>query len=161
MRVGSCVYSRYGLRSTNQGGKSSVAYEDRSLAEALEEDDLELSGAGIRVGAEAGVTQKQASGRSSKGAPIIIQPLQWLLEDRRPQGYVQTTDLRLRAKALGIRYQDVIPPYLRRPWRALLKKAKTRGLTESECRRVSEYSIIIAHKLRKAIELRSASKDVQ
>lgn len=94
----------------------------------------------------------QAVGAARSSRPgIVIGPMQWLLEDQRPDGYVQTTDLRLRAKALGIRYGDVVPRYIRRPWRALLKKAKTQGLTEAEAKRVAEYSIIIAYKLRKAI----------
>lgn len=111
-------------------------------ADDLSRDDLEASIGGGR--------QKAASRIDSA---VVIAPMQWLLEDQRPEGYVQTTDLRLRAKALGIRYGEVIPRYIRRPWRALLKKAKTQGLTETECKKVAEYSIIIAYKLRKAIEV--------
>lgn len=129
------------------------------MGEAVEDDNLEPSGADLRADAGIGESRGRSGKRRHEEGPVVIKPLQWLLEDRRPEGYVQTTDLRLRAKALGIRYQDVIPRYLRRPWRGLLKKAKTRGLTEAECRRVSEYSIIIAHRLRKAIELRSPHKD--
>lgn len=125
----------------------------------MEDDNLEPSGADLQLEAEIPKPRTRSGKRLPAEGPVVIQPLQWLLEDRRPEGYVQTTDLRLRAKSLGVRYQDVIPPYLRRPWRGLLKKAKTRGLTEAECRRVSEYSIIIAHKLRKAIELRTPPKE--
>ncbi len=107
----------------------------------LSRDDLTASGSDRKGGRSAG-----------SSAAVVIGPMQWLLEDQRPNGYVQTTDLRLRAKALGIRYSDVIPRYIRRPWRALLKKAKTQGLTESDCKKVVEYSLIIAYKLRKAIE---------
>lgn len=124
----------------------------------MEDDNLEMSGADLRVDSELAKSPEGDARHSSPEDPVVIQPLQWLLEDCRPAGYVQTTDLRLRAKTLGIRYQDVVPPYLRRSWRSLLKKAKTRGLTAAECRRVSEFSIIIAHKLRKAIELRSPPK---
>ncbi len=123
----------------------------------MEDDNLESSGVDLRADSVTEEPSKRVARHVGSDAPVVIQPLQWLLEDRRPQGYVQTTDLRLRAKALGIRYQDVIPSYLRRPWRALLKKAKTRGLTEEECRSVSEYSVIIAHRLRKAIEMRTPS----
>lgn len=125
----------------------------------MEDENLDASRSVLPVDGALAETQRGGSRRARGDTTVVIQPLQWLLEDRRPAGYVQTTDLRLRAKALGIRYQDVVPPYLRRPWRALLKKAKTRGLTEEECRRVSEYSIIIAHKLRKAIEQRSPPKE--
>ncbi|GAB4357966.1 MAG: hypothetical protein Kow006_26120 [Gammaproteobacteria bacterium] len=95
---------------------------------------------------------KEGNQKRGASSGIVIGPMQWLLEDQRPDGYVQTTDLRLRAKSLGIRYGEVVPRYIRRPWRALLKKAKTKGLTEAEAKRVAEYSIIIAYKLRKAIE---------
>ncbi len=97
---------------------------------------------------------EEGESKSGGAQPIVIKPMEWLLEDQRPEGYVQTTDLRLRAEALGIKYAEVVDPRVRRPWRALLKKAKLKGLTESECHKVAELSIIIAHKLRQAIKER-------
>lgn len=116
----------------------------------MEDDSADLSRDDLTASPDG--KQGDVSRHDAAAKAVVIEPMQWLLEDQRPDGYVQTTDLRLRAKALGIRYGDVVPRYIRRPWRALLKKAKTQGLTEADCRQVVEYSIIIAYKLRKAIE---------
>lgn len=85
---------------------------------------------------------------------MAITPMEWLLEDKRPAGYVQTTELRLRAEELGVHYSDVIEPDVRSSWRHLLKKAKSQGLTPVECDRIAELSVVVASKLREAIENR-------
>ena len=83
--------------------------------------------------------------------PLAITSTEWLLDDRRPEGYMRTTELRLKAKSRGIRYRDVVERADRHAWRTLLRKAKREGLTDEECQRIVELSAIIHRALRCAV----------
>ncbi|ROR29651.1 hypothetical protein [Inmirania thermothiophila] len=82
---------------------------------------------------------------------VVITPMEWLLDDKRPEGYQPTTDIRLKAEARGVRYREAVPEPVRREWSLLLRKAKTRGLTAREARRIARLSVSINEHLEAAM----------
>ena len=98
-------------------------------------------------------TSTTTKGPSPMGAidDIAITPEQWLREDKRPPGYMPTTDLMLQAQERGVRLGEVLGEDVRLEWKKLLRKAKKQGITDAEGKRIAELSRIIIRKLRKAL----------